>query len=58
MPRYILVEIAKSKQERGLLARYRVYREKLLFQQALKYDSRTNATMRRCAGTLPPPSRS
>lgn len=41
VPRYILVEIAKSKQERGMLTMYRKYKEKKLSKEQLKEQSWT-----------------
>ena len=41
VPRYILVEIAKSKQERGMLTLYRKYKEKKLSKEQLKEQSWT-----------------
>ena len=41
VPRYILVEIAKGKQERGMLTRYKAYRAKLQSQQEVQDNTQT-----------------
>ena len=41
VPRYILVEIAKGKQERGMLTRYQAYRAKLQSQQEVQDNTQT-----------------
>ncbi len=41
VPRYILVEIAKTKQQRGMLTQYRHYKTRKLSKESLKKQSRT-----------------